>query len=670
MSNLVSVRDSIRDQQDCIGQRRGLAVRKRGGGLAAAAACLCALGSALAEPACTNVWTGASSENPTWWGVSANWTATAGDVTPDSAVPTAASFVKLQQSAAVTLSPAGTYAAGPTWFGGGERNRTLSVEVPECSTLSLEGADYESYLGTAGWQDGNPANKVTLDVNGGTLNVSQKRLALLPTMVKTVGTGQNRIQVRNGGTMSLSGEATLHMWGGSAADSQGQGTYTNVIDVLAGSTLELRDGACLDMGGEVSRTSGRLHTGGFSFGAGWVNVKGGQLLSVDPTFAAPIYMASHYNAGVGAFLSVSDGGRIDLGGKCLYVRACNTNVVTVASGGVLTNVTLSVQGGGGTDPRHHNLLDLDDGVAWLDKVEFGTADPSGMQTGARMTFRIRGEDALLAVNGWAFNAYYANTATPPVFFDFRLKAHANRDADFAVKPVKTLNPGWSDGSVRTIPGVWRLSPEGGLQVVHRDSFPLLARQWDAQEPPVAGATYGGFIGEEMWATNTATLKQGTLWTDYVGTEHAYVFGVTLRDEAELKDGVALAEARPRGWLALPAFTARQLRPDRVRRVSVRLGLEAPADGALDLDGVVARLKAAGHDTARADSEVAGYNVRIDLPTDELAAGVTTDKVLLDFVSCETLGQAVGAQAMTTNALVRVATVEYVKIDRGACLIVK
>ncbi len=636
----------------------------------------------MAAPAYTNVWTGASAESPSQWGDPANWQVTQGDTTaaPASAVPTAASLVKLQQTANITLAPGGSYAVGPTLFAAGERWKTLSVEIPEGSTLSLEGTDNESWLGTTGWQDGNPGNKVTLDVNGGTLNVAQKALLLRPTMTEATGTGWNRIQVRNGGKMSLSGEATLRLWGGTASDSQGRGTYTNVIDVLAGSTLELRGGACLDMGGEVNRASGRLHTGQMYCGAGWVNVKGGQILSVDPTFAAPIYMASHYNAGIGAYLSITDGGKVDLGGKRLYLCACNTNVVTVASGGVLTNFTLSVQGGGETDARHHNLLDVDGGVAWIDSVEFGTADPGNMKTSARMTFRIRGEDSLVSVADWGrFNGQYASAAVPPIFFDFRLKAHANREADFAVKPVLTRTVVWNDGSVRTIPGVWRLSPEGGMQIVHRDSFELLGRAhdgWDEVDGknvarlPVAGATYGGVVGEEMWATNTVTLLGEDRWQGLVGSKNAYTFGVTLKDEAKLEDGVALAEARPRGWLALPKFKARQLKPERVQRISVRLGLEAPADGALDLDGIVSRLQAAGHDGACKDESVEGYNVRVDLSLDDLAANVETDKVLFDFVSCETLGQAVGAQAMTTNALIRVAKVEYVKVERGICVIIR
>lgn len=637
---------------------------------------------ALAEPAYTNVWTGASAENPSHWGEAANWQVSHGAATaaPDSAVPTAASLVKLQKSANITLSPVGAYTAGPTLFLGGESWKTLSVEIPEGSALTLEGADSTSELGTTGWQDGNPGNKVTLDVNGGTLNVSQKALRLHPTMTGATGTGGNWIHVRNGGKMSLSGEATLRLWGGSSADSQGRGTYTNVIDVLAGSTLELRGGACLDMGGAVNRQEGRLHTGGMYCGAGWVNVTGGTIRSVEPTFDAPIYMASHYDAGIGAYLSITDGGLVDLGGKSLYQRVCNTNVVTVASGGVLTNLSLSVQGGGGTDPRYHNLLDVDGGVAWLDRVNFGTADPGGMTTGARMTFRIRGEDSVVSVNGWSgFNGWYASEAVPPVFFDFRLKAHASRTADFAVKPVRTRTPRWNDGSVLTIPGVWRLSPEGGMQIVHRDSFELLCRNHDgwategdnAYVPilPVAGATYGGVIGEEMWATN-AVVSSGERWERHVGYGTAYTFGVTLRDEAKLEDGVALETARPRGWLALPMFKARQLNPGRVKRVSVRLGLEAPEGGALDLDGIVSRLKAAGHDGASKDESVECYNVRVDLPVDELAANVETDKVLFDFVSCETFGQAVGAQPMTTNALIRAATVEYAKVERGLCVIVK
>ena len=639
-------------------------------------------GGAFAVPAYTNIWTGASDENPSWWGVSANWRVEhdVATTTPASAVPTAESLVKLQKTATVTVSPAGTYAAGPTLFAAGEQWKTLSVEIPEGSTLSLEGADNTSALGTMGWQDGNPGNKVTIDVNGGTLNVSQKALLLHPTMTGVTGTGGNWIHVRNGGQMALSGQATLRMWGGSSADSQGRGTYTNVIDVLAGSTLELRDGACLDMGGEVSRQEGRLHTGGMYCGAGWVNVKGGRIVSVNPTFDAPIYMASHENAGIGAYLSITEGGLVDLGGKSLYQRVRNTNVVTVASGGVLTNFTLSVQGGGETDARHHSLLDIDGGVVWMDDVLFGTVDPSGMKTSARMTFRIRGADSLVSVNGWkGFNSWYTSAAAAPVFFDFRLKAHTDRAGDFEVKPVRTRTPIWNDGSVRTIPGVWRLSPEGGLQIVHRDSFELLCRAWDGWDTegdngyvpklPVADATYGGFVGEDLWATNTVMLSEDR-WQGLVGSRNAYTFGVTLRDEAKLEDGVALEVARPRGWLALPKFKARQVNPECVRRISLRLGLEAPADGTLDLDGIVSRLQAAGHDSACKDETVTGYNVRIDLPLEDLAANVETDKVLLDFVSCETLGQAVGAQAMTTNALIRVATVEHVKVERGLCVIVK
>lgn len=645
-------------------------------------ACVWGGGAAFATPAYTNIWTGASDENSSWWGVSANWQVEhdAATTTPASAVPTAESLVRLQKSAVLSLSPIRAYAVGPTAFLGGAVFKTLSVEIPEGSTLSLEGADNESWLGTYGWQDGNPGNKVTLDVNGGTLNVSQKMLALQPTMTDATGTGWNRIHVRNGGQMALSGQATLRMWGGESALSSGRGTYTNVIDVLAGSTLELRGGACLDMGGVVNRQEGRLHTGGMHCGAGWVNVTGGTIRSVDPSFDAPIYMASHYDAGIGAYLSITDGGLVDLGGKSLYQRVCNTNVVTVASGGVLTNLSLSVQGGGGTDPRYHNLLDVDGGVAWLNRVNFGTADPGGMKTGARMTFRIRGEDSVVSVNGWSgFNGWYASEAAAPVFFDFRLKAHASRTADFAVKPVRTRMPCWNDGSVLTIPGVWRLSPEGGMQIVHRDSFELLCRNHDgwateganAYVPilPVAGATYGGVIGEEMWATN-AVVSSGDRWLRHVGYGVAYTFGVTLRDEAKLEDGVALAAPRPRGWLALPKFEARQLDPERVRRISLRLGLEAPEGGALDLDGIVSRLKAAGHDGACKDDAVECYNVRVDLPVDELAANVETDKVLFDFVFCETFGQAVGAQPMTTNALIRAATVEYVKVERGLSVIVK
>lgn len=627
--------------------------------------------SLWAAPLYTNRWVGAAAPGGASWGEAANWAVSCADGTPApaSAVPTAASLTMIQKSADIVLPP-GSFASGSTYFLAGAFSQTLNLEIPSGARLSLEGADEASYLGTAGWQDGSVNNKVTLDVNGGELAVSQKLLALHPNMTPSVCTGYNRIRVRDGGRLALSGDATLRLWGGASSDSTGRGLYTNVVDVLPGGTLELRDNAVLDMGGEVCRRAGALHTGAPYMGAGWVNVRGGAIRAVGSTFAAPLYMATHAEAGVGAYLTVSEGGAVDLDGKSLYVQAQNTNVVRVASDGVVSNFNLAVESGGGTDARYHNLVDVDGGTVWMEDCRLISADPS-RGPAARLTFRVRGGDAAVSVDRWRFASCYEDGAVPPLFNDFRLTARADRDADFAVRPIRTRRAVWDGanggGVNKTIPGIWRLSPDGGFQLVRRDAFELLCRKHDGQGEHVAGATYGGLVGEEMWQTNTLALNEPR-WTRYVGYNYAYVFRVSLKDEARLADGVPLAAARPRAWLPLPPFTARQLDTNRTERISVRLMLEPPAGGTLDLDAVVKGMRAAGHAGARADDAVAGYNVRVDLPLDDLEAGATDTRALLDFVSCETYGQACGAQPMTTNALVRAATCEYVKRVRGVVVI--
>jgi hypothetical protein len=185
---------------------------------------------------------------------------------------------------------------------------------------------------------------------------------------------------------------------------------------------------------------------------------------------------------------------------------------------------------------------------------------------------------------------------------------------------------------------------------------LLCRKHDNQGDYTFTSTYGGLIGDEMWATNCAWREEAR-WERYTGYKYAYFFRVSLKDDAKLTDGVALAQPKPRAWLQLPSFTARQIDNNHAERVSVRLDLAAPEGGSLDLDGVVAKMRSEGGQDAYADDSVAGYNVRVDLPMDELAAGVANDKIVMDFVSCELYPQAAGITPMTTNALIRAATCE-------------
>lgn len=622
-----------------------------------------------AAPLYTNQWVGGTSGVASW-GDAANWTVSYADGTPApaSAVPTAANLTMIRKTADIIL-PSGSFASGSTYFLAKDADKTLNLEIPSGARLALEGADEASYLGTAAWQDGPVNNKITLDINGGELAVSQKLLALHPnTQPFAECTAYNHIRVRNGGLLSLSGDARLRLWGGESVYSTGAGVYTNIVDILSGGTLELRNSAALVMGGDIDRMP--LHVNQPYMGAGWVNVRGGTMRVHASTFTAPLYMATHPAAGVGAYLTVSEGGTVDLGGKELYVQAQNTNVIRVASGGVVSNFNLAVEQGGGTDVRYHNLVDVDDGTVWMEDCKL-ISDDASRGTNARLTFRVRGGGGLVSVDRWCFAPDYENGGVPPLFNDFRLTAPTDRDADFAVRPIRTRLPVWKGekggGVNKTIPGIWRLSPDGGFQLVRRDTFELLCRNHDAQGVHVASKTYGGFIGEEMWQTNTATLNEPR-WKRYVGYEYAYVFRVSLKDEARLEDGVPLAAARPRAWLPLPSFTARQLDTNRTERISVRLMLEPPANGTLDLDAVVRGMRAAGHVGTYADDTVAGYNVRVDLPFDELETDATDTRAILDFVSCETYGQACGAQPMTTNALIRAATCEYVKRVNGTVVI--
>ena len=384
-------------------------------------------------------------------------------------------------------------------------------------------------------------------------------------------------------------------------------------------------------------------------------------------------MATSMSTGMGAFLNVTDGGKVNLGGKRLYVMSKNTNIVYVASGGVISNFTYYVQQGGGTGAQYHNMIDIDGGKVFMTDCSFMRADATP-GTVARATFRIHGGDSILDVDNWKWGMGTASySSTPPIFADFRLKAHTIRDADFAVRPIRTRTAVW-DGAHggaanKNVHGIYRLSPDGGLQLIHKDSFELLCRANDGQGYYEFTGTYGGVIGNEMWATNCTRLTQDSALNAYVDAGSAYVFQVLLKDEAKLTDGVELAQPKPRAWLQLPSFTAKQIDIRKTERVSVRLDLIAPEGGSLDLDGVVAKMREEGGQNAYADDSVAGYNVRVDLPMNELAAGTGDDKIIMDFVSCETYGQAFGAQPMTTNALIRAATCETVSKQHGFILIV-
>lgn len=638
-----------------------------------------ALGSMTAleaVPLYTNTWSNTEGVSVTkQWGDAANWSVAyePGVPEPVSAVPTARSMTKILRTASVSLKDGDDLAAGSTYFLAGTSGKQLNLTIPEGARLSLDGVDEVSWMGVPNtWVDGGVNNKVFVNVAGGTLVLGQKSFNLRPTMTASTCTGYNRLRICDGGTVSIT-NGYLRMWGGSSSDSQGRGIYTNIIDVCKDSTLEIRNGGRLTMGSGVNSAPWGEQS---YYGAGWVNVNGGAIKVIDSTQDySPFVMGTHQNAGVGAYLNVTDGGSVDLGGKSLILMSLGTNIITVATGGVITNGSISSQRGGGTAANYLSLVEINNGKVYIDKLGFsehaGGAD--GAKDLTRMTVRIHGGDSVFDMSRWSIFSTYSSNKTPPCFFDFRLKAHAARTADFEIRPLRTRMEVWDGargGDVNAyVHGIYRLSPNGGFQLAHRKAFELVCRKHDDQGDYKFRETYGGLIGEDMWQTNVC-VKHEQRWKPYTTHDYAYIFEAILKDEAKLSDGEVLAEAKPRAWLPLPKFSEKQLDTNRTERISVRLQLVAPADGTLDLARIVAKMKANGQDGAVVDDSVAPYNVRVDLPMDELAANVTTDNVIMDFVDCESYNYACGVQPMVTNALIKAATCEVAKIPRGLMLILR
>ena len=604
------------------------------------------------------------------FGDAANWSVAyePGVVPPASAVPTADSKTLMKRSASVTLRAGDDIHLGNTYFlADGTRNLTLNLTIPTGSSLALDGTDTSSHMNTSSWVDGGTKNKVTIDVDGGSFVLGQKVFNMRGNTDEAWNNVPvNHITVHNGGTMYVT-NGYVRLWGGSSALSDGKGLYTNIVDVLEGSTLYLTGSGRIAFGSNHNHKNGEHYDDPWIenyHGGGWVNVKGGKIVVKDSTIKHPIVINGHASADMGACLNVTDGGMVDLGGKCIYIGAKIKKapvMIGVSGGGVITNGHFSVQDG--ADDFDTSLcIDVNNGKIFFDQFLFGTT--SGIIKG-RPTIRIHGGDSIFTFNGWAIHG-----SQQPIFADMRLKAHTDRTADFPIRPIQTRKPKYETGGSGTtsVPGYWRLSPDGGLQLVHKNSFELLCRKHDSQGDYSFDTSYGGLIGEEMWMTNCTYLYEDR-WTRYTTYRYAYVYRVSLKDESKLEDGVALAQPKPRGWLQLPSFTAREVDPGKMKRISVRLDLVAPEGGELDLDGVVEKMRTEGGQDAYKDSNVAGYNVRVDLPINELMANTTDDKIVMDFVVCDLYSQAAGVQPMMTNALIRAATCEKEPLVRGSTIIV-
>lgn len=631
----------------------------------------------------TNKWNDASGYGvEKFWNDPANWWEGHGesDPSPASSVPTEKSkYTLLQKDASITLQAGDDLKVGSLYFGATgldtrSTSKHIDLTIPTGATLSLEGTDVSSWMGTSDeWQDGAVNNSLLLDVNGGTLNFGQKLFLFQPNMSIYMSPGYNHLIVRNGGMVNIT-NGYLRLCGGSLSDQQGRLAGTNIIDVCAGSKIRLVGDTSINFGIErFYGDSAHSPWGSQSYrSGGWLNVTGGEIDASENTSGyAPIIMGVNGDSSIGAYLNVTDGGLVNLGGKEIEILSNGKNLIRVASGGVITNGIIDVERGLGATPGHECLIDVDGGQVFLNW--FGAYAHRGIvATDIRSTIRIHGGDSQFNVGNWLLSSGYSSAKAPPFFFDFKLKPHTLRNAEFALRPVNVRLPYYSATDNRYIPGYQRLSPEGGLQLVHEKTFQLHTRTHDKWiDPPfLFDGRYGGVIGDEMWSTNVDYLCDAK-WTKYAGYAYVWAYQLTLKDEAKLADGQVLENPVPRAWFALPAFTDRMLNTNKYERISLRLDLVPQGDATLE--SLVAEMKANGQEGAVVESGTVGghdYNVRVDLPVEELGVNAANDSIVMDFVKVDTYPQACQAVPFQTNALIRAACCDMKKIERGAMMILR
>ena len=637
------------------------------------AAVAAGLASAASAALYTNTWSTAEGLSTTWnWGDAANWSVAYGADTPAPAsnVPTSDSVTYLNKTANITLQSGDDWHLGETYFLGTVWDRTLNVTIPAGAKLSLDGTGMTSRFGYSRWRDASENNKMTIDVNGGGLVLGQKELRISPNEKGAMNNPSlNHIVIRNGGTVSLT-NGCLHVYGGRTAASGtgiGSGNFTNVIDVLADSTLKIAQSGRLQFGDSTVRTEHGLTQ---NYSGGYLYVRGGKVDCTECENEVAIGVAGGTTASCGTYVTVSDGGEMDFGGKQMSINTANTNILRVTSGGSVKQLgDFHVRNGGYDKVSYHNMIDVDGGSVELDHYQPGKATGN---SGGRTTFRIHGWTgrSSLAIGGLGayLSWYYEGSGTAPYFLDCRLAPHTPCDVRFPIAPLAfthgkdAIIAGSNNGDVTSIHGINRISPDGGFQLVHKKKFEMVVRPWDGS----ASFTYANsyrFIGDDMW-TNTVGSITGSDVSVLVGAQTGYAYFAELKDDAKLVDGQPLVTPRPRAWLPLPEFSARQLTPVKTKRISVRLDIVAPESGTLDLDRVLKNMRENGWPEASTDESVAGYNVRVDLPLDELQANTQTDSVVMDFVEVNDYQQANGLVPFTTNALIRAATCETIPIIRG------
>jgi hypothetical protein len=320
----------------------------------------------------------------------------------------------------------------------------------------------------------------------------------------------------------------------------------------------------------------------------------------------------------------------------------------------------------GVPAESDNLIEISGGTNTCSAWKFGT---SSGDNGGRMHIRIVGRESVVKVGAVQFHTpYNASSFTePPILMEFVVDSTTRRDTDFPVTPVYVTVRGYN-GGYREIRGVHHIRPAGGAQLVHRDTFPIYVKEHDgwassyvegSQES--ADGSHGFWryrfaaddqyqtIGAEMW-TNVfvAVSKNEILGT----TGYTWQFQQKLKAGAELANGAtALETPVVRGYLSLPALAVRDIRNMKYGRVRFAV---VPGTGET-LQSIVDGFKANGYPGSVVEADGI-YNVALVIPTERLVAGISTDKILFDFVEYPTYN------AAKTKAPTIRATISAVKWD--------
>lgn len=514
------------------------------------------------------------------------------------------------------------------------------VTLNPYSELAFDGTDKTVWVSqTSSYNTNHNGTEFTLDHAKMTIGSKVFNLAGMNAVGYT-----NSIVIKTGSTLSLT-NGLIKLHGGSYDLPYDKGPL-NIIDVQEGGVFEIKNASQLILG----RSDGDALTSGGVGQGGVLRVSGGSVRSSSTKGRAIGF--THGGSTTGCVEMTA--GEIRLAGENSYMVMANQGVSVaryLQSGGVFTNGCFYFEKAlsGNTPQREIDISG--NGVIYQGAMNFNLY--SGDASNPRAILRIRGSKARVSTD---FYYPHANIQDKPfIFQDYRLTGDAAAGAfPVARHYIRHVQwDGFKGAYAQKVWGVYRVSPEGGAQLLHTDSVDLLCRDHQGEESFITDhQAYGGLLFPDLWTAYVETKNNYQRPNGTVGWTH--VFGARLNPSAKMPNGTPLATPVVRGYVELPAF--RHL--ENVSNVVVRL--EVVPQGTETLASVVARMKSVGGVDAVVDQSVSPYNVGIKINHADLVENVTTDKLLFDFSEVDTFDQALNTEPIKVNALVRTATCTYDK----------